>query len=43
VAKIRAARAGAVITGNWGNDLALLVKAAKDAGLTAELHAPTTS
>jgi branched-chain amino acid transport system substrate-binding protein len=40
VAKIRAARADAVITGNWGNDLALLVRAAKDAGLTAELHAP---
>jgi branched-chain amino acid transport system substrate-binding protein len=40
VAKIRAARADAAITGNWGNDLALLVRAAKDAGLTAELHAP---
>jgi branched-chain amino acid transport system substrate-binding protein len=40
VAKIRAARADAVITGNWGNDLALLVKAAKEAGLSAELHAP---
>jgi branched-chain amino acid transport system substrate-binding protein len=42
-AKIRAARADAVITGNWGNDIALLVKAAKDASLTAEIHAPISS
>ena len=43
VAKMRAARADAVVTGNWGNDLALLVKAAKDAGLNAEVHAPIAS
>lgn len=33
VAKIRASGADTVITGNWGQDLALLVKAAGDAGL----------
>ena len=33
VSKIKAAGADTVITGNWGNDLALLIKAAKDAGL----------
>lgn len=31
-AKIRASGAQAVITGNWGNDLSFLVKAAKDVG-----------
>ncbi len=35
VAKIKASGADTVITGNWGNDLSLLVKAAKDAGLKA--------
>ena len=35
IAKIKASGADTVITGNWGNDLSLLVKAAKDAGLTA--------
>jgi branched-chain amino acid transport system substrate-binding protein len=40
VTKIRAARADAVITGNWGNDLVLLIKAAKEAGLAAEVDAP---
>ncbi len=35
VSKIKASGADAVITGNWGNDLSLLVKAAKDAGLKA--------
>jgi branched-chain amino acid transport system substrate-binding protein len=34
VAKIKASGADAVITGNWGSDLTLLVKAANDAGLT---------
>jgi branched-chain amino acid transport system substrate-binding protein len=29
-----------VITGNWGNDLALLIKAAKEGGLSAQIHAP---
>ena len=33
VAKIKAAGADTVITGNWSNDLVLLVKAGKDAGL----------
>ena len=32
VAKIRAAGADSVITGNWGSDLALLVKAANEGG-----------
>lgn len=35
VSKIAAAGADTVITGNWGNDLNLLVKAAADAGLKA--------
>jgi branched-chain amino acid transport system substrate-binding protein len=38
VAKIKAAGADTVITGNWGADLALLIKAAKDAGLTANFY-----
>ncbi|MDO8298492.1 branched-chain amino acid ABC transporter substrate-binding protein [Lacisediminimonas sp.] len=38
VAKIKASGADAVITGNWGADLALLIKAAKDAGLTANFY-----
>ena len=33
VAKIKASGADTVITGNWGSDLQLLVKAAQDAGL----------
>ncbi|HNN89847.1 MAG TPA: ABC transporter substrate-binding protein, partial [Giesbergeria sp.] len=33
IAKIKASGADSVITGNWGSDLALLVKAANDAGL----------
>ncbi len=33
VAKIKASGADTVITGNWGSDLALLIKAANDAGL----------
>ncbi|HEY9108287.1 MAG TPA: branched-chain amino acid ABC transporter substrate-binding protein [Roseateles sp.] len=36
VAKIKASGADTVITGNWGSDLALLVKAANEAGLTAK-------
>ena len=31
--KIKASGADSVITGNWGSDLALLIKAANDAGL----------
>ena len=33
IAKIKASGADSVITGNWGNDMALLLKAAADAGL----------
>jgi branched-chain amino acid transport system substrate-binding protein len=33
VAKVKASAADIVITGNWGPDLSLLVKASKDAGL----------
>ncbi|RYF45823.1 MAG: branched-chain amino acid ABC transporter substrate-binding protein, partial [Comamonadaceae bacterium] len=33
IAKIKQSGADTVITGNWGSDLALLLKAAKDAGL----------
>jgi branched-chain amino acid transport system substrate-binding protein len=40
VAKIKAAGADAVVTGNWGNDLALLIKAAKEAGLKGNMYAP---
>ena len=36
--KIKASGADTVITGNWGSDLALLVKAANDAGLTAKFY-----
>lgn len=38
VAKIKASGADAVISGNWGNDIALLIKAAKDAGLGARFY-----
>ena len=38
VAKINASGADAVITGNWGNDLALLVKASKEAGLKVDYY-----
>lgn len=36
VAKIKASGADTVITGNWGSDLTLLVKAAHDAGLNVK-------
>ncbi len=36
--KIKASGAQAVITGNFGNDLTLLVKAAKDAGFTGKFY-----
>jgi branched-chain amino acid transport system substrate-binding protein len=35
VAKIKASGADTVLTGNWGQDIALLLKAAADAGLSA--------
>jgi len=38
IAKIKASGADTVITGNWGSDLALLVKAANDAGLSANFY-----
>ena len=38
VSKIKAAGADTIITGNWGSDLALLIKAAKDAGLNANFY-----
>ncbi|MGA7776845.1 MAG: branched-chain amino acid ABC transporter substrate-binding protein [Paraburkholderia sp.] len=38
VAKIRASGADAVITGNWGNDLTLLVKAAREQGLDTRFY-----
>jgi branched-chain amino acid transport system substrate-binding protein len=38
VAKIKATGADTVITGNWGNDLTLLVRAAREAGLDAGFY-----
>lgn len=38
IAKIKATGADTVITGNWGADLSLLIKAAKDAGLNANFY-----
>jgi branched-chain amino acid transport system substrate-binding protein len=37
-AKIKASGAKAVITGNWGNDLTLLVKAAKEVGFDGKFY-----
>ncbi len=37
-AKIKASGAQAVITGNWGNDLTLLVKAAKEVGYEGKFY-----
>jgi branched-chain amino acid transport system substrate-binding protein len=38
VSKIKSSGADSVITGNWGNDLALLVKAGKEAGLKVDYY-----
>jgi branched-chain amino acid transport system substrate-binding protein len=38
IAKMRAANADTVITGNWGPDLSLLVRAARDAGLNVNFY-----
>ena len=38
VTKMKTAGADTVITGNWGNDMSLLIKAAKDAGLPAQFY-----
>jgi len=37
-AKIKASGAQAIITGNWGNDLTLLVKAAREAGFAGSFY-----
>ena len=37
-AKIKASGAGAVITGNWGNDLSLLIKAAREVGFDGKFY-----
>lgn len=39
-AKIRASGADAVVTGNWANDLSLLVRALDESGLRIRIHAP---
>jgi branched-chain amino acid transport system substrate-binding protein len=38
VAKIRASGADSVLTGNWGNDLSLLIKASNEAGLKSTYY-----
>ncbi len=38
VAKIKASGADSVLTGNWGNDMTLLVKASRDAGYKPEFY-----
>jgi branched-chain amino acid transport system substrate-binding protein len=38
VAKIKASGADSVITGNWSNDMLLLIKAGKDAGLKVDWY-----
>ena len=38
VEKIKASGADTVITGNWGNDLTLLVRASREAGLAASFY-----
>jgi branched-chain amino acid transport system substrate-binding protein len=38
IAKVRASGADTVITGNWGTDLTLLIRAARDAGLNVSFY-----
>ena len=38
IAKMKAANTDTVITGNWGTDMSLLIKAAKDAGFNASFY-----
>jgi branched-chain amino acid transport system substrate-binding protein len=38
IAKIKAAGADAIVTGNWGPDVSLLIKASKDAGLGIDFY-----
>ena len=40
VTKVKSASADAIVTGNWGNDLSLLIKAVKDAGMSLQVYAP---
>ena len=40
IAKVSAAHADAIVTGNWGNDLALLIKATKDVDMKVQVYAP---
>ena len=40
IAKMRASGADAVVTGNWGNELTLLVKAAREQGLATKFYTP---
>ena len=39
VAKIKASGADTVLTGSWGSDLSLLIRAAREAGLTTDFYA----
>ena len=39
VAKIKSSGADAIVTGNWGQDMTLFVKAINDAGLTVPIYA----
>lgn len=43
VAKIKASGADTVVTGNWGSDLALLIKAANEGGYTGKFYTYYTS
>jgi branched-chain amino acid transport system substrate-binding protein len=38
IAKMKAAGTDTIVTGNWGADLSLMIKAAKDAGLDARFY-----
>ncbi len=38
ISKIKASNADTLITGNWGNDMTLLVKAASDSGLDTQFY-----
>ena len=38
VTKVRASGADSVLTGNWGNDLSLLIKASNESGLSATFY-----
>ncbi len=42
IAKIKASGADRVITGNWGSDLSLLIKAANENGYTGQILSPIT-